>query len=213
MRSGPNPKLLGLAAGLAIVIGGGAVYFQYNDRQAALKEVKRLELELPDEDELRASLAQAKTRYSEAEEHLAHLEQSVPSVAYIPTLLKELEQRGFESKMTVTGVRPVIDSPGQKKEETKQVYQEVDIEVTGRGDYDAIQTLLARLKTFPKIIAVKKIDLSPKFKGQGSTYEYIDVNVRLKAFVFPEGEDQTRDKAKEAADVVASLQSPNGGTL
>ncbi len=211
MRTGPNPKLLGLAAAVAIVVGGGAVYFQYNDRQAALSEVKRLQLELPDEDELRSQLAQAKTRYTEAEEHLAHLEQSVPGVAYIPTLLKELEDRGLESKMTVTGVRPILDTPGQKEEASKQVYQEVDIEVTGRGDYEAIQMLLARLKTFPKIIAVKKIDLTPKFQGQSSTYDYIDVNVRLKAFVFPEKDEPSR--AQEASEIVASNNSPVGGTL
>ncbi len=211
MKGGLNPKTIGLLAMAALVLGGGAIYLQYNAMSGASARYKTLEAEVPDEAELREELTATETELAMIQTKLDHLEKGVPPVAYIPTLLKELEQTGQMSQIKVTGVRPAPrqpSPPGALEEEAK-AYEEKDIDIAGRGNFRAIIAMLDQLQKFPKVVAVGTVGMNPKMVGTSPNYEHLEVTVRLKAYVFPE----TKQEA-EAVKPVASLDAapkPQGG--
>lgn len=188
-----------LVALAAVLVGGGAVYMQYSAMTEAEAKMKSLEAEVPKEEELQASLDQTNATIVDYQTRLTHLEKGVPTIAYIPTLLREIEQTGINSNMKITGVVPVLPPPtpaGVKKE--KKAYEELDIDLTGRGDYNSVVALVDALRRFPKIVAVQTINLAPKV-GQGSRYEYLDAKIRIRAFVFPNDQEGTHSQLKAAA--------------
>jgi Tfp pilus assembly protein PilO len=173
-----------------LALGGGATYFQFNAVQTAKADVAALEGKVPSQKELERSLADSRTKLTEYQAKLAHLEGSVPDVAYIPTLMKELELIGFADGIKVTGVRPapVVAAPpqateGKKKE--KKDYSEVEIEVKGRGQYDSVKRFLDSLQKFPKVIAVKTVSLTPMRESGGGSTSSIEVVIHVVAYVFP----------------------------
>lgn len=173
-----------LALGLGVlVIGGGLVYWQYSARSEALSRVQSLQSKIPNETELKTDLEKSGEELAEFREKLAHLEKSVPSAAYIPTLLMELEKVGSDNKLSVNGVRPVLATGGTDDSGEEKPYQELEIDITGQGSYGAVMDLVASLQSFPKILAVKTIGLSPQTNIQSKSKD-LDATVRLRAFVF-----------------------------
>lgn len=200
MKTAMSPKTLGLLSIVALLVGGGAVYYQFQAMVDTQAKMKTLEGEVPDAQELNQRLEASNQKIAEMQLKLSHLETGVPTVAYIPTLLKELEQAGNSSQMKVTGVKPLLPvaTPANEKKE-KKPYDEIEIEITGRGDYGAVVRLLDQLKKFPKIVAVTQVNLSPKFFGTNTTkYEYIDTNIHIRAFVFPNKNEGTKSTVKVA---------------
>jgi Tfp pilus assembly protein PilO len=185
-----NPKTLGLMAFVVLALGGGATYFQYNAVQAAKAEVAALEGQVPSQEELMKSLSDSGMKLADYRKKLEHLEKSVPDVAYIPTLMKELEQIGIGHKIKVTGVRPAPvqaapDVKAEGKKQAKKDYSEVEIEVKGRGNYDDVKAFLDSLQTFPKVIAVKTVSLTPMRESGTRTVGDIEVVINVTAYVFP----------------------------
>lgn len=187
---GIDQKTLVLLAIMALALGGGAVYWQYNSMVEAEVKMKALDEEVPDEADLTASLEEAGKKMVVLQKELTHLEQGVPQPAYIPTLLKEIEATGRQANLTVTGVRPLLPPPlppGMEAE--KKAYQELDIDITGKGDYQSIINLVNALRKFPKIVAVKTVNLTPRTDPTKPTYSHIDTTLKLRAFVFPTNKD------------------------
>jgi Tfp pilus assembly protein PilO len=186
-----NPKAIGLLAFGVLALGGGATYFQYNSVQKVKAEVVELESQVPSQKDLEHSLADSKSKLVSYQEKLAHLEGSVPDVAYIPTLLKELESMGIGHGIVVTGVRPApiqatpaLPREGEVKQEKKS-YSEVEIEIKGRGRYDDIKKFLDALQKFPKVIAVKTVSLSPIRESSSNSIKDIEAVINVVAYVFP----------------------------
>ncbi len=190
MKKQSNPKTLGLLAFVVLVLGGGATYFQYNAVQAAKADMAVLEAQVPSQKELEKSLADSHSKLVAYQKQLEHLEGSVPDVAYIPTLMKELEQIGLGHGIKVTGVRPapVVLQPGlpqEGKKKEKKLYSEVEIEVKGRGRYDDIKAFLDSLQKFPKVIAVRTISLTPIRESGTRSNSDIEAVINVVAYVFP----------------------------
>lgn len=186
MKGGLTPNALTLLAVLALAIGGGAVYFQYNNMVEAEAKAKSLDSEVPEESELLADLEKAKGEITTLGAELTHLEAGVPQPAYIPTMLQELEQTSTNANLKVTGVRPIVPPPlppGAERE--NKAYQEVEIDITGKGDYQSVINLVDMMRKFPKIVSVQTLNLTPKVEANQSTYSSLDTTMRLKAFVFP----------------------------
>ena len=180
---------------------------QYSAMTGAESRYRSLEAEVPDEAEVKAKLAETETKLGEIQVQLDHLEKGVPNVAYVPTLLKELEQTGLQSQIKVTGVRPVAapPSPAGSLEEEKPSYEEKNIDISGRGNYRSIIALLDHLQKFPKIVAVGTVGLTPRVTGTATNYDYLEVTVRLKAYVF--ADDAAQKKAVEAKPVARAESS------
>ncbi len=190
MNKGPNPKLfLGLAA-IALVMGGGMCYVALNnlgDEQAKLRDLKA---KSKDARQLQAEVAKSQASVTDTATKLNHLEQGIPQLAYVPTLLSELEKVGKESGIDVLGVRPLpaAVSPGHKDDSAgsvrkKKTYEELDIEVKGRGNYRSVMTFIKALEVFPKIVAARTIALDPK-NVPGQMSDKLDVTINLRTYVF-----------------------------
>lgn len=187
MKSNEAMKSVALLALATLLVGGGLIYWQYNNRSSAQSRVAKLEADLPDIEQVQADLA---TSQQELEDHrirLEHLEKSLPKEAYIPTLLKELEAVGRERNLTVTGIRPILqpNGVGPAAVDDDSGYQKLDIDITGQGTYRAVLEMIASLKSFPKILSVTTIAIQPRRDMQSKSNE-LDATIRLRAYVFKE---------------------------
>ncbi|MBC8065219.1 MAG: type 4a pilus biogenesis protein PilO [Chlorobia bacterium] len=190
------------------VIGLGASYFGYSQVTNVQGEVSALKTEVKDEKEVQAELDKAKATLDECAVKLQHLEQGVPQLAYVPTLMTELEKAGKQFGIKVLGVRPIAKQATPTKIEgeldapKKKAYEEMTIEVKGIGSYGSVMRWVNALQQFPKIVAARSVTLSPKVEP-GKTDLTLDVTVELRAYVFPQpqGSDIKTDLATKSASL------------
>lgn len=192
-RRNQNPLLYFVLTGVAVVATAGGTYWQISTKAKKQKELDGYLALMQDESvvekELQASTNQVKT----TSDRLAHLEQGVPDLAYMPTLLTELERIGLERGIVVTGVRPKEDTvarpaPGTDGEDKPKPkpYEEQLIEVKGSGNYDNVLGFLGALEVFPKIVRVVSLNINPRPRFQeNSDGNHLDVTIILKAYLFP----------------------------
>ncbi|MBS1716936.1 MAG: type 4a pilus biogenesis protein PilO [Armatimonadetes bacterium] len=194
--------MLTVVAGIG---GAGLMYKGWSDVADLEARVHNLKKDARDEKQIRGDLDAAEAKVKQCSMELKHLELGVPDMAYVPTLLTELESVGNKCGIEVTGVRPVISKkPIAPKPvdgtERKKAYEEQEIEVKGKGNYESVERFIAALQTFPKIVAVRMITMTPKVEAQAKGMDTLDVQINLKAFVFP----LKRGEKVEAAGVPTS---------
>lgn len=188
--------VIGMVA--AVLVGGGVNYWSYGASVAAKARYNTLAAEVPNEGDLRKMVNESQLKVDDYKMQLQHLEQSVPGMAYVPTLLTELELLGKQHNIAVTGVRPVMEPRATKNTDDKQSggerkkpYTEMSIDISGRGSYENVMQVVEALKKFPKIIAIQTVGLTPKkdtnqkADGPKPTSVVLDANVRIKAYLFP----------------------------
>jgi len=192
MKQGPNPRIFLLLTVVALLVGVTAVYFQYQAYSSTKADVAKLRKQVRDEARVSQDLEDSRAKVAESAQRLQHLEAGVPQVAYIPTMLKELELTGRQHGIAVTGVKPVPKKKSSKKDTKstgppkRQAYDSIDIEVEGRGSFNAVMRFLSALENFPKIVSVRAVSVMPKAdrsNPDGGVSLMMTVNIR--AFVFP----------------------------
>ena len=188
MKKQMNPKVFGAMTLFAMMLGGGATYLQFNVASKANAKIATLIAETPSNEELERSLAESSRTLIEYQQTIEHLEAGVPDVAYVPTLMKELEEVGERNNIKVIGVRPVIQafmsgaSGGSLKSKD---YEEIEIEIKGRGRYEDIKNFLDDLEQFPKVIAVKTIGIEPQREMGDQNAPRVEAKVNVVLYVFP----------------------------
>lgn len=222
MKNGPNASLFMILAGAAFVFGTGAVFFQYNSLSGQKAAAAELRQKIRDEGATKLQLEEGSKKLQESTDRLRHLEEGLPDLAYIPTMLTELERVGRESGIVVLGIRPMPKPAEPPKKDgsapKKKDYQELGIEVKGRGQYSAVATFLETLQQFPKIVAVRTVTLQPKrdLSTPNGGPPVLDVTVEIRAFVFsnpiqkPEESGTPTAKAdrRDVADKMVGEQKP-----
>lgn len=189
MKRGPDPKLFLILAASMVVVGGGLSFMAFNSVSAAKENLRKLQSESKDAKTLQKDVETSQASLLESRNKLDHLEKGVQTYAYVPTMLSELEKLGKASGLSVVGVRPMPKqvSPNKQAEgeaPKKKAYDELDIEIKGRGNYRAVMTFVAALERFPKIVASRAVELSPK-NDPGEDKSSLDVTISLRGFVFP----------------------------
>ncbi|MGE0002549.1 MAG: type 4a pilus biogenesis protein PilO [Fimbriimonadaceae bacterium] len=193
MKSTSNNKGLIVLALLVVAGGGAATYWMSTVASSAREQVNKLRATTPSESEVKKQLAESDQKVAQYLFELEHLEMGVPSIAYVPTLLTELEQLGKANELEVIGVRPVLDAEQKqtKREGEKSLskqdkaYEEINIDFIGRGSYGHVLQTVNALQKFPKIIAVKTISITPKREVNNlAAKPNLEAVVRVKAFVF-----------------------------
>ena len=183
-----QPKTFFLAAGLVAVVGAGAIYTAYTGLTEADGRVAALRREARDEKTVRAELAKTQAAIGELSAKLRHLEEGVPSFAYIPSMTRELETVGRADGLEVLGIRPMVSPPsGDDKEPkgAKKAYEELTIAVRGRGSYGAVKRFLQGLTRFPKIVEVRTLTLAPKTEpGKTDAAPKLDADITIRAYAF-----------------------------
>ncbi len=126
-------------------------------------------------------------------------------MAYVPTLLKQIERLGKETKNTVRGVRPEMapktpvrpavrrtdpeaaegaEGPKEEKPKPPEPYDRLTIQVALTGRYQDYQSFLHKLTQFPKIVAVDRVQLRPRFDSENpGSSPRLDVDMQLTAFI------------------------------
>lgn len=216
MKNDNGMKSVQMLALAVIAVGGGLIYWQYNVREGASARLAKLKAETPELASVQKDLAQSEEELTKISVELQHLEQGVPTSAYVATLLKELEGLGFSKKLVVTGVKPVISAPTAPPPTTKggnvaaqKPYDELDIDITSRGQYASVMDMVTALQTFPKIVAVKTVGIAPKNDPESKKLNLLDVTISLKAYIFKDGDNGVGTKELQAnSAATASKDTP-----
>lgn len=180
-----------MAAG-TLVVGGGLCYMQWGSLTDQQNATEKVRTEVKPTSEVEKMLAESQSKLIATTTNLKHLEAGVPDFAYVPTLLSELEKWGKDNGIQVLGVRPIPKPVTAKdKDKTdgdrprKKAYEELDIEVKGRGTYGDTMRFMTSLEKFPKIIAARTVTMTPKNDANGMT-QGLDLVIEIRAYVFPQ---------------------------
>jgi Tfp pilus assembly protein PilO len=190
MNTNASPKLFMTLTVLALCGGLGLMYMQSGKLSAKRIAVEEAQTNVHATNGARKELELSKQRLSELRLKLSHLEKSVADFQYVPTMLAELERYGHSTGIDVSGIRPVAATRPTNPEETtfRKAYDQITIDVTGRGTYSQIQSFLGGLDRFPKIVAVRTMSLTPKTGTdlQQMSSPPLEVKLELQVFVFPQ---------------------------
>lgn len=204
MKSQPNPRLyLGLAV-LTLVAGSAASYYQFGQFMEQAEVVSKLRVDTRPEDQIRKDLEESQTKLAECVQQLTHLEAGVPPFAYVPTMLAELEKLGNDTGIQVLGVRPIVAQVSKDLKKKRSAYQALDIEVKGRGDYGSVMKFVEALKTFPKIVEARMVNLTPKNEDGQVGAPKLEVEIQLRTYVFPQPQETARNGSSTGAEVAAN---------
>jgi Tfp pilus assembly protein PilO len=159
---------------------------------------------------LRAKLAtrdMLERKYTDLQQRLAVLEPALPTYAYVPTFLKQIEKLAQDTHNKVAGVKPLplLDKPpavapaegeggenGDKKPAAPAaapkppgagLYDRVPIEFNLTGDYWQTVRFLERLSRFPKMLAVNDLAITPATQAVGLTAPDLRVKMNLLALI------------------------------
>jgi Tfp pilus assembly protein PilO len=125
-------------------------------------------------------------RYRLLRARLDKLETGLPTGAYVPTFLKQIESLAWNTGNQIAGVKPVVNlSQPQPQAQKKQVgscpYERMPIEMQLQGRYWTMVSFLDHLDRFPKMIAVNDISFSP---SGGQKKSAISSRLQLIALVY-----------------------------
>ena len=205
-----NPKIFMALAALALVGGGAGSYFQWSNLQEVQAKADDLRQRMQEPSKVQKQLTDSTAKVAEFTAKLNHLEKGVPQMAYVATLLGELDKIGTENGIDVLGVRPVatvappvnVAKAGDGEVATpKKPYEELNIEVKGRGDYESVRGFVRALRQFPKIVGARTISITPKI-GQAKDLK-LDIAIELRAYLFPT--TGQAPASKDAPDKVIQL--------
>jgi Tfp pilus assembly protein PilO len=219
--------LLG-AALVGLVAGGGALlYHQQRTLTAVVARLREKEQQRDECARLASRLAETELRYKEDQAHLQFLEASLPDMAYVPTLLKQIEHLGKSTKNRVRGVRPEAapakpvrpavrrtdpeaqEDGNEKKAEDApkpEPYTRLPIAVSLTGGFQDYQNFLQQLTKFPKIVAVDRVQLRPRLDlATPNGSPQLEVDMQLTAFILKE-----TGAAAPPAGTAAAIPTPPG---
>lgn len=133
---------------------------------------------------------------------LEEIEWNLPSPAYIPTFLAQIEQWGRQCGVKITNISPQKAPPkpaqkpvaeevtgvkrGEHREETKpkeekQVapYETISIELQVEGGFNAVQKFIEGFRRFPKAISLYKLDITPQVREEGQPLLRVSLSLNI----------------------------------
>lgn len=235
MRLKPSKGTIALLGGLLalVILGVSTIVYLQQRKLAETLEVLRLrESEKADghkvarqRDEMRVALEQDRAE-------LLYLENGVSNAAYVPTLLKQLEELAGSTRNRVLGVRPIADVRGPTRLEQRrdpnaqgksgsssdkkepvvapEPYTRLGIQVSLVGSFQSSQAFVDRLTRFPKIVAVEELQLRPHHSAGANAEKdagLLDVEIKLTAFIMKDAAPAVR-----AANSAVTARAAIGGT-
>jgi Tfp pilus assembly protein PilO len=227
----PNKRsIIGLAGGLGLLILACVALFVKQQQSLAVVnaelEAKKKQVE---EGAALASRLDSTLKLLQGDrDQLKFLEAALPNVAYVPTLLKQVEDLARATHNEVRGVRPRIEvkppprrdrrsdpeaeAKGAEAEKQKSdaeagtkepdPYDKLKIQLTFTGGYQDCLQFIQRLTAFPKIVAVDDVALHPRVEEDAS-HPRIDVELNLTAYIL-------QDKASQKTPVLPDQGETKG---
>lgn len=186
-------------------LGNG--YLESTKWQEQAQDIKALQDEVGTPNKMRQEVSRVRNDIVEQKLLVQHLEQNVSTRDYVPTMLSELQDLGLRSGLRVTGVRPQPKkvapkptpsdkdkektddkngAPMEKVKEERKPYDELDVEVEGKGHFGDVVAFLQRLTSFPKIIAVRGVTINTVQTLNQTGTPDLDVKFVIRAYIFKE---------------------------
>lgn len=212
--------LLGLAA-LVLLLIGAMVYRASSSRVNALSaDLAAKQAKLAGIQARLRQEPQLQREYDSLQASLAILEPALPTSSYIPTFLGQVEQLALATGNKVDGVKPEQEKPGPKPAATatdgdqtgpqpaagaakeppaKSLtanYQRMPVEVVITGDFWSTVSFLKRMATFPKMVAITEVSVTPEHKGMSMTHPQLSARINMIALVHKGGEQWKNDAKK-----------------
>ncbi len=204
----------------------------YVNRSGNLKtvqdEYRQKKDKLDRSQEIAARLPVARQEFLDAKQKLSFLEQGVSSKVYVPTFLRQIEALGKRNNLQVVGVRPkrsddkpapVVskavddDKKGDKDRVAKapppKPYDELEISIELKGKYWDALKFMQQITSFPKIVAVNDIQISPE--GRTVTLASPELSIKVNATAFILKESVPVGKTAERSRLVAAAEDGDKG--
>jgi len=181
-------------------------------------EMKAKQKQVDAAQEMAGRLEKSRLTYLDAVSQIRFLESSVSTKAYVPTLLKQFEFLAKSVDLKVVGVRPVPkpaevfesaqktdDEPKVKKKAPPKPYDEIAINVEVTGHYMNALDFMYRLTSFPKIIAINTVQMTPANPDGYIGSPALKVTYNVTAYVLRTGkqkpvkEESARSRSTHAA--------------
>ncbi|KPJ64801.1 hypothetical protein AMK68_00500 [candidate division KD3-62 bacterium DG_56] len=216
MRPRQAPKYFYVVVTLVAVVLVVAGWFAYATRQAKLTALQQTlrakQTELNNIEPEIARRPQLEAEYTDLQTRLAILEPTLPTYAYVPTLVRQLERLTNETDNKLDGIKPQpsrdkqkdkaaqseLDSEPQSNgnkgdeeaaaKEPTLPYDSVDIDVELQGTYWTTVKFLEYLQKFPKMIAVNEMVIRPSCTPTPAASPKLKVQIAIKAVVTKGGE-------------------------
>lgn len=185
------------------LVSVGSVYLPFSFLQEAQQQTEERQKQLEQARQSPQQLRILQQQLETAQRELRFLEEGVSQAAYIPTMLKQIEQVAKQLDMKIVAIRPQqnnqtntatqnqqnrSEQQANTQQPAKKAYEEQLIEINLQGKFWSLTSFLKRLDEFPKILAVQTLNAQTKLKPeQESVNPDLDIRMTVKAFIFPQG--------------------------
>lgn len=174
-------------------------YLPYKHLSALEQTIAVTQKKVESKSEVDTKLATAQTQLASDQTQLQHLEANVSSYGYVPSLLIDLDKYGKSCGLKVTGVRPhppTTTSTLSSKAGATKPYDELQIDVTGQGNFASLEKFVDGLSQFPKIVAAYSITVLPHHNensAQPGSGNLLNVTVTLNTYIFKSNSAPTQN--------------------
>lgn len=197
--------------------------FTYINRASKIHALKAKihdrEQRLADSEKTVRQLSVVEQDYLDAQAMLGALEKGVSTRAYVPTFLRQLEELGKSVNMQVVSVRPraqeqkpiVTESSGGQSSAPKkpEPYDKLDIDIEAKCKFWDAVNFLDKVTTFPKVIAVKDVQIIPIKIGEELGSPLLSVRISTTAFILKDS-TAARKSTKTVESTLAASASGGG---
>ncbi len=219
--------LIGLACcAVLILVTCGFLYANRAGKLHGLqKELGLKQEQLNNSQKIADRLPIARREFLDAQAQLGFLEQGVTSKVYVPTFLRQIEELGRENHLKVVAVRPQpaqtkpatsakssaadAEAGDKKKSAAKppppDPYDKLELDMEVSGKYWDVVRFMYDITSFPKIIAVNDIQISPSGQTDVKSSPALSVRFNATAFILKQ------PGASMRAKVVAEAQDGDRG--
>ena len=208
-----------ICLGIAVVLLLVALGFTYYELAGRLHnldaQIAKKTDKLENSQQIARRLSTVEQEFADAQLKLGALEQGVSTTAYVPTLLKQVEDLGKSVNLRVLGVRPkaperrpvaprtTTDGKQAAVAAKPEPYDKLEIDVEMNGKYADVMRFLYGITSFPKIIAVNTIELKPADQPDLIASPKLSVTMNTTAFILKDTVAKPAANESETAQAVA----------
>jgi Tfp pilus assembly protein PilO len=190
------------------------------------KEQSKKQEQLDNSQKIADRLPVARREFLDAQAKLGFLEQGVSSKVYVPTFLRQIEELGRKNHLKVVGIRPkpaetkpLPTRPPDTGKDEKVVkakpappepYDKLDLDIEVTGKYWDVVRLMFDITSFPKIVAVNDIQVSPVGIPCRSVSPPLSIKFNATAFILKQ-QPAAAEKGVKSAKVLAEAQNGDKG--
>ncbi|HDM76291.1 MAG TPA: protein PilO [Deltaproteobacteria bacterium] len=177
----PTPQKVLILILTILLIGGGFYYVVYKDNSAKItkleKDIRQMQSRLATLKKKSRELKKLEKEVAKERKRLIIVAHLLPKSKEIPSLLESISKSGTEARLEFLLFKP-------KKEQPKNFYAEIPIDIEVRGTYHQVAMFLDKLSHLERIVSARNLSMARagehndeiilKTKCTAVTYRYIE---------------------------------------